>query len=130
VIESRRAGFRLFLVLAGPALASACGNDDGTSPPTTGAIEVTASTTVELHRGGGTIRDDVVGYLRKQKLIPVKVEEKKRSLGQIEIKFGSGSTRLVAPPLGGTLEAEGGSGRFHDACATAVSRHTCPSHRF
>ncbi|HUG02341.1 MAG TPA: type II secretion system F family protein [Longimicrobiales bacterium] len=35
-------------------------------------------------------RDDVVGYLRKQKLIPVKVEEKKKSLGQIEIKFGTG----------------------------------------
>ncbi|HSM35642.1 MAG TPA: type II secretion system F family protein [Longimicrobiales bacterium] len=35
-------------------------------------------------------RDDVVGYLRKQKLIPVKVEEKKQSLGQIEIKFGTG----------------------------------------
>jgi type IV pilus assembly protein PilC len=35
-------------------------------------------------------RDDVVGYLRKQKLIPVKVEEKKQGLGQIEIKFGTG----------------------------------------
>ncbi|MEN8374168.1 MAG: type II secretion system F family protein [Gemmatimonadota bacterium] len=35
-------------------------------------------------------RDDVVGYLRKQKLIPVKVEEKKKSLGQFEIKIGTG----------------------------------------
>ena len=34
-------------------------------------------------------RQDVVGFLRKQRLIPVKIEEKKAALG-ISLKFGSG----------------------------------------
>jgi type IV pilus assembly protein PilC len=54
------------------------------------------STTGELQRGEVALpnRDEVIGYLRRQRLIPVKVEEKKGL--SINISFGSGvSTRDI-----------------------------------
>jgi type IV pilus assembly protein PilC len=38
----------------------------------------------------GATRDDVVGMLRRQRLIPLRIDEKKSGLGDINISFGTG----------------------------------------